>query len=705
MGDLSCRMARLWLQAPRDLSPDDARLLNEHLFDCSACYQHRKAYKQTDRLIHAAMELTTRAESVRPHVRAQIEEMQRRRAGESRLARLVPRPAWIAVSATVTGVLIALVTAHLFPSVGLAPQVAASSWRLVRSDIGYPLTIDPTRSDHLLAGAGGQVYESWNGGNTWRRLAPLPPHLGVRDLAIDQSQSNRYLVATKHSVFISIDAGRHWEATVTALRGAFNMFLMQDPQAPATFYVGPSILWKSPDHGNTWMRAGNSSIFAPYGIQALTVASDGALITGIWGGGVAVSRDGGRSWQRRAQGLRRNVLNVTAGQQGTLWAATDRGAFFSTDAGMHWQRTDLPDRFLTTSVLDGGKYLLAGGNGALYRSTDRGKRWHLSMEGLPLDPYIRGLLADSHHPGRVYASLNTDGVFRSDDAGRHWHGIDTGLPMAATGSAGARVLFERSGELWITDSDGTDPGNLTVDRNVKTASLAPDGAAIAYVGAGSSGWSVRILAAGGSTARTILSGSSGVPRLLLWSPNSSLLAVIQPSVVSVSNLSHALRHWAIPPGERPVGWAGEGRSLLFWDGGRVIARTWTSGQMVANLGRMYPTAPVSALNGKRIALVSRGQLQIGTWHDGMRAVARIGPACGLRAWSDDSARVLVICGSHVEERSATGALVAQRTLSPTASWVAGSHTSVLFFRRDGLWRWTPGLSARLIVQHARSVAP
>jgi hypothetical protein len=193
--------------------------------------------------------------------------------------------------------------------------------------------------------------------------------------------------------------------------------------------------------------------------------------------------------------------------------------------------------------------------------------------------------------------------------------------------------------------------------------------------------------------------------VLLWSPNSSLLAVIQPSVVSVSNLSHALRQWPIPPGERPVGWAGEGHSLLFWDAGRVRARAWTNGQMAADMGRIYPSAPVPSLNGKRIALVSRGQLRIGTWHDGVRAVARIGPACGLRAWSEDSARVLVICGSHVEERSATGVLVAQSTLSPTASWVPGSHTSVLFFRRDGLWRWTPGLSARLIVHDAHAVAP
>jgi photosystem II stability/assembly factor-like uncharacterized protein len=705
MGELSCRTARLWLQAPRDLPPEDAQLLNEHLFDCSACYQHRKAYKQTDRLIHAAMEMTTQVESVRPHVRAQIVEMQRRRAGESLLARLVPRPAWIVVSAAVTGALIALVSAHLSPSVGLAPQVASSGWRLVRADIGYPVTIDPTRSNHLLAGAGGQVYESWNGGNAWHRLAPLPPHLVVRDLAIDQSQSNRYLVATKHSVFVSADAGRHWRATVSSLRGAFNMFLMQDPRASATFYVGPSILWKSPDHGDTWHQAGNGAIFAPDGIQALTVASDGTLITGIWGGGVAMSRDGGRSWQRRAHGLRRNVLNVTAAQDGALWAATDRGAFFSTDAGRHWRRTHLPARFLNTSVIDSGKYLLAGGNGALYRSTDGGKHWHLSMDGLPLDPYIRGLLADPHHPGRVYASLNTDGVFRSDDAGSHWHGIDMGLPMAATGSAGARVLFERSGGLWITDSDGTDPGNLTVDRDVKTASLAPDGAAIAYIGASSSGWSVRILAAGGSTARTILSGSSEVPRVLAWSPNSSLLAVIQPSLVSVSNLSHALRHWAIPPGERLVGWSGEGRSLLFWDGGRVIARTWTTGQIAGDMGRDYPSVPVPSVNGKRIALVSKGQVRIGTWHDGLRAVARIGPACGVRAWSDDSTRLLLTCGSHIEERSATGVLVAQSTLSSTASWVPGSHTSVLFFRHDALWRWTPGLSARLIVHHARAVAP
>ncbi|MBV9279785.1 MAG: hypothetical protein JOZ41_06870, partial [Chloroflexi bacterium] len=650
MRAITCHTARLWLQAPVDLQPDDRAALNAHILECAACYGARKRYKEVDRLLQQSLAVVAPAGSVHHHVRERLEASRRARTGPARRGlRLLRRPAphgthrvSILIESAIAAVVVAvlLLASQFVPTGHPGPQTIAAAWRLVRADIGYPVAADPSRSGHLLAGAWGQVYESWDAGGSWRPLAALPPHLVIRDLAIDSSQPTRYLVAVKNSIFVSRDAGRRWTRTAGSMPGAENIFLMQDPVSPRTFFVGPSALWKSVDHGEHWFLAGHSTIFAPDGIQSVAVAPGGDLYTGIWGGGVALSRDGGRSWVRRSRDLRRNVMDVTVSPRGTLWAATDRGLYVSTDQGLRWRRSGLPDRFWNTSVLARGGYLLAGGNGGLYRSTDGGRHWHLSMAGLPLDPYIYGLIPDPRRPGRVYASLNSDGPFRSDDGGRHWIAIDSGLPVRATGGATHLILFRRNGALWHTDSDGSDPGVLTVERDVRMAALSPDGAAVAYVAAGSDGWGVRVLSAGGSAAHTILTGRGARPRHLLWSPTSSLLAIVGTSTLTISDLSHVTRSWSVPSTDRLVGWSAGGQDLLFWgqSSGRhaMVSRAWATGETTPWWGADFPVAPLPAPDGRQIALISGGSLELGTWRGRVQAVTPVRPGCRLLAWSDDS---------------------------------------------------------------------
>jgi photosystem II stability/assembly factor-like uncharacterized protein len=699
MRELTCSSAQLWIQAPDDLNPDEMRRLDAHVQACSKCAQLQSRSQEMDRLIDHSLNAVTQAASVRLAVRAQLEQQKRSSLAVGLLGRIVSRPVLVAGPLALAAILLATFLPGLFRR-GQGPQTASAFWRLVRSNVAYPVAVDPVRPNHLLAGASGQVYESWNAGSSWRPLAPLPPHLVVRDLAVDAAQPNRYVVAVKHSVFVSRDAGHHWRATATSLQGTFNVFLMENPRDPHTFYLGPSILWRSKDDGDTWLPAGRGTVFAPEGIQSLAVEPNGELVTGIWAGGVAISRDGGRTWERRARGLRRNVLDVTVAQDGKLWAGTDRGAFFSASDGLRWHRSSLPRRLLTTSLADGGTYLLAGGNGGLYRSTDGGRHWRLSMRGLPIDPYVYGLVVDPHRPGRVFASLNSDGVFRSDDGGQHWIPVNTDLPLRAPRSAGNRVLFLRGGVLWITDGYGTDPQDLTVERTVRLAALSPDGAAVAYLASTDDGWAVRVLGAGGSLASTVDRGSGAAPVGLLWSPDSSLLAIERAGQVSVSTLARRPDSWSLPSDERLVGWWG-GRDLLFWDArsGRMRVRSWTSGAAAGTGPAVLPARPLAAPDGKHVAYVHSGGLYIGTWQ-AVRRVAPVDPTCGPSSWSDDSVRLLLGCGPLGQERTMTGTLLAEVRWPAVRLWVPGSHADLLLFSRGSLWRWTPGKRPLKIVGNA-----
>src|SRR5207302_1484260 len=130
-------------------------------------------------------------------------------------------------------------------------------------------------------------------------------------------------------------------------------------------------------------------------------------------------------------------------------------------------------------------------------------------------------------PGRVYASTNGDGLFRSDDGGQTWQDVNTGLPIARQDGKANLVVFLRDGEVWKTGSHGADPGNLTLDTSVRSAVISSDGASVAYVNGSTAGWSIRTVSAGGSIARTLLTGTGELPHELTWSPSAThVLAVI-----------------------------------------------------------------------------------------------------------------------------------------------------------------------------------
>jgi photosystem II stability/assembly factor-like uncharacterized protein len=616
------------------------------------------------------------------------------------------KPLWAAIPTAVAAVLvIALVLPRFAGSRQSAPPVSATPFKAKRTGISYPVTVDPTRPNHILVGGGGQIYESWNAGRTFHRLAALPGGLIVRDLAIDAADPNRYVVAALHSVLVSDDAGRHWRVTAEGLLGAENIFLTQEPSAPGSFFVGPSILWKSSDHGQTWAPAGPGQIFGSAGasgIQALAFAPDGTLYTAIWNGGVAVSHDGGLTWERRSNGLPRKVLDVTVGPSGTLWAAaTDAGVYRSMNAGLSWRHVGPPMHLYTTGVIDRGSYVLAGGNGGVFRSTDGGRHWTIADDGLPLAAYVFGFVADPHNPNRVYVSLDDDGVFRSDDGGLHWQSAQGNIPVTEGGSS-PLIVFRRAGQVWQTDPDGADPGNLTVDTHIAAAAVAPDGASVAYTTGEGGTWWLRVVASGGSAARTLLTGSGPTPRHILWSHDATIAGVVDGETVWTVNVNgHGQSSWQLSRDDLVLGVGPGGQGLLVWSpDGTVQVLAWNDGRALTRLAGSYRVPPAVSANGSRIAAVIGDRLLVGSWGT-LHGVATVPPECAAAQWSDDGSRLLLSCARGVQERTALGARVVRiRTIPASAFWVPGSNTDLLFFRGGSLWRWSPG-SARPIVLDAR----
>ena len=178
------------------------------------------------------------------------------------------------------------------------------------------------------------------------------------------------------------------------LFGADVRALIVDPRSPDTFYLGTSSgeVYVSRDGARNWTNPRYGTPFPNYIVDNLVLDRDGRLWAaswGLWGGGViAVSADGGETWERR-------------------------------DAGLE----DFSVRAIAIDPND-SKFVVVGGLTGVYRSNDAGKSWEkisdqINVESLAIDPRNRD---------RIFVGTWRQG-WRTDDGGRNWKHIAEGMVL------------------------------------------------------------------------------------------------------------------------------------------------------------------------------------------------------------------------------------------------------------------------------------
>jgi len=121
----------------------------------------------------------------------------------------------------------------------------------------------PWEDENSYGGAGGGIFKSTDGGNTWNKLAGgLPEDLVQADVAIAPSNPRRLyssLATTKEThIYRSDDGGEHWSQITTDARPAVRIgggdlaVPKVDPKNPDVVYTTSIVTWRSNDGGKTW---------------------------------------------------------------------------------------------------------------------------------------------------------------------------------------------------------------------------------------------------------------------------------------------------------------------------------------------------------------------------------------------------------------------------------------------------------------------
>lgn len=289
------------------------------------------------------------------------------------------------------------------------------------------LAANPLNPEVVYAGTQGDgVLRSDDHGMSWRSVG-MAGHI-VKSLAVSPHPPATVYAGTKPAgVFVSRNGGVRW-AELEGFRRARRWYWLSPAEPPdlrayvlglAVSPTDPNILVagieagavvRSEDGGQTWSGHCRG---ADRDCHALTFhVSHGEWVYEAGGGGPAVSRDGGRTWQHPTEGMR--------GCSYCMACAADP------ERPEVWYVSASPSFNLRKMAPQA--HVEGDARAHIFRSWG-GAEWEKLDGGLPqpLDYMAYSLLTDSGAPGRLYAGLSNGEVWHSVNYGDSWQKLSFDL--------------------------------------------------------------------------------------------------------------------------------------------------------------------------------------------------------------------------------------------------------------------------------------
>ncbi|QXD16905.1 T9SS type A sorting domain-containing protein [Rhodocaloribacter litoris] len=277
--------------------------------------------------------------------------------------------------------------------------------------------------------------------------------------------------------------------------------LAVDPEDPThRTWIAGSVgggLWKTTDAGQTWQALGtdmpnlaiSALVQAPSNPDVLYAGTGEGFfnVDAVSGAGIFKTTDRGQTWVQLPATATDpdfrwvNRLIIDPAREDVVLAATNEGIFRTEDGGITWatvyrrgQATGGSGGRLQQIVATPGnfavQYATENGVGVL-KSTDGGRTWALSSQGLPDGVGRIELAIAPSKPSRLYAALegSTSMLFLSDDAGGQWRPVIEADPAGEPDWLGAQGWYDNALAVHPFSPDTLFVGGI----NLWKMSLAP----------------------------------------------------------------------------------------------------------------------------------------------------------------------------------------------------------------------------------------
>ncbi len=359
----------------------------------------------------------------------------------------------------------------------------------VTLDPKNPLTLwvgSGENNSQRSVGYGDGVYKSKDGGKTWENMG-LKASEHIAKILIDPRDSNVVYVAAQgplwgpggdRGLYKTTDGGRTWKTVLTVSEHTGVTDLVMDPRDPdvllAATYQRRRHVWtlidggpecglqRSTDGGKTWKQITAGLPKEEMGRIGLALAPArpdtvyAVVEAANKGGGFYRSLDGGANWEKRSdyvtgspqyyQELVVDPLNPERVYAMDTWMQV------SQDGGKSFQKVGEKHKHVDNHALwidpANTDRLLAGCDGGLYESRDRGATWEF-RPNLPVAQFYRVTTDNAKPFYNVYAGTQDNNSLGGPSRTRNKEGI-----------ANQDWIFTQGGDGFFSRVDPTDPNTV-----------------------------------------------------------------------------------------------------------------------------------------------------------------------------------------------------------------------------------------------------
>jgi photosystem II stability/assembly factor-like uncharacterized protein len=316
------------------------------------------------------------------------------------------------------------------------PRLAAQTfWSAIGPAGGdaRALAAVPGQPDHLYLGSTNSwLYESVDGGASWRQLARLDPS---DDLVLDHIVVDRLNPATVYvaawklnhpggGLWVSRDGGRSW-SEVAGLHGQSIRAFAQAPSDPKMLFAGTlDGVFRSTDAGASWVQISPPGSREIHEVESLAINPENpdVIYAGTWHLPWK-STDGGLHWHSIKQGVIDDSdvfsIIIDPAQPKTVFASACSGVYKSVNGGKLFHKFQgIPSTARRTRVLmldpAHPEVIYAGTTEGLYKTVDGGKSFQ-RMTGPKV--IVNDIFVDPRDSNHVLLATDRGGVLLSNDAG------------------------------------------------------------------------------------------------------------------------------------------------------------------------------------------------------------------------------------------------------------------------------------------------
>ena len=329
-------------------------------------------------------------------------------------------------------------------------------------------------SVYYVGTAGGGVWKSEDGGDSWKPVFTHQPTQSIGALALAGGNPNWLWVGTGEGnprndildgdgVYFTPDGGKTWVDEGLHHAGQIAAIAVDPSDTRTVFACAEGNVWKrgnrrgvfmSTDGGAHWNRVLYLNDHTGCSTLAFEPGNPKVLIAGMWplqrqpwmltsggrSGGLFRSTDGGLHWHELSHGLPKGDIGRSAvafapSQPETVYAVMQaKGGvlWVSHDLGSHWAKvTDdhdadvRPFYFTQLAVMPNDPQRLFLLSMKMMESKDGGKHVFYADKGVHVDHHA--IWIDPQNPHRIVQG-NDGGVYLSLDTGKHWRYLDN-LPI------------------------------------------------------------------------------------------------------------------------------------------------------------------------------------------------------------------------------------------------------------------------------------